>query len=176
MKKSLLLLLSSVVLVGGLLVAGPASVASGQGAKKILDFDTMVGVPRPFTGAANAIRGVSGGGLPWVIDQGKGKLRADGRIQVEVQGLVLDPNDADVIAAGLAGTNPVANFKAIVSCLSKNAAGTIATTVNVETDLFPASATGDSEIEDTVDLPEPCIAPIVFVTSPGGQWFAATGS
>ena len=176
MKKSLLLLLSSAVLVGAFLVAGPASVASGQGAKKILDFDTMVGVPRPFTGATNAIRGVPGGGLPWVIDQGKGKLRADGRIEVEVQGLVLDPNDADVIAAGLAGTNPVPNFKAIVSCLSRDDGGTTATTVNVETALFPASAAGDSEIEDTVDLPEPCIAPIVFVTSPGGQWFAATGS
>jgi hypothetical protein len=26
-----------------------------------------------------------------------------------------------------------------------------------------------------VDLPSPCIAPIVFVTSPNGAWFAATG-
>src|SRR5262245_25385962 len=176
MKKSALLLLSSVLVIAGFLVAGPASVASGQGAKKTLDFDTMVGGPRPFTGATNAIRTVPGGGLPWMVDEAKGKLRVDGRIEVEVQGLVLDPNDAQVIAAGLAGTNPVPNFKAIVSCLSRDAAGTTATTVNVETDLFPASPTGDSEIEDTVSLPEPCIAPIVLVPSPGGQWFAATGS
>jgi len=26
-----------------------------------------------------------------------------------------------------------------------------------------------------VGLPQPCIAPIVFVTSPTGAWFAATG-
>lgn len=173
MKKSALLLLSSVLVIAGFLVAGPASVASGQGAKKILDFDTMVGVPRPFTGAANAIRGVPGGGLPWVVDQAKGKLRVDGRIQVEVQGLVLDPNDPDVPAA-LKGTNPIPNFKAIVSCLTVT--GGAATTTNVETALFPASTSGDSMIEDTVNLPEPCIAPIVFVTSPAGQWFASTGS
>jgi hypothetical protein len=176
MKKSVLLLLSCVVLVGGLLAAGPASVAAGEGSKKILSFGTMVGVPRPYTGNTNAIRGIAGGGLPWVVDQANGKLRADGRIQVDVQGLVLDPNDAAVIAAGLAGTNPIPNFKAIVSCLSRDEAGTTATTVNVETGLFPATTTGDSEIEDTVDLPDPCIAPIVFVTSPTGQWFAATGS
>jgi hypothetical protein len=173
MKKSALLLLASVVLVAGVVVLGPAS-AIGQGAPKILEFDTMVGVPDPYTLPANAIRGVQGGGLPWVVDEAKGELRVDGRIEVEVEGLVLDPNDPDVPQA-VAGTNPVPNFKAIVSCLSRNAEGTIATTVNVETGLFPANAAGDSEIEDTVNLPEPCIAPIFFVTSPNGAWFAATG-
>jgi hypothetical protein len=63
---------------------------------------------------------------------------------------------------------------AIVSCLSKDAGGN-AITANVQTGLFPADTAGNSEIEDTVSLPEPCIAPIVFVTSPGGAWFAATG-
>ena len=175
MKKRVLLLLSCAVLVGGLLAAGPASVASDQGSTKILKFQTMVGVPRPYTGSTNAIRGVPGGGLPWVVGQAMGKLKANGRVQIEVQGLVLDPNDADVIAAGLAGKNPVPSFKAIVSCMSKDAAGTTATTVNVETALFPASMTGDSEIDGKVNLPKPCIAPIVFVTSPAGQWFATTG-
>ena len=172
MRKSALLFLATAMLVGGLIVAGPA--ASGQGGPKILKFDTMVGVPRPYTLAANAIRTVPGGGLPWVVDEAHGDLRVGGRIRVEVQGLVLDPNDPGV-PSNLRGVNPVPNFKAIVSCLSRNADGTVATTVNVETDLFPATMTGDSEIEDTVELPEPCIAPIVFVTSPTGAWFAATG-
>jgi hypothetical protein len=172
-KKSALSLLASLVLVAGVIVLGPAS-AIGQGAPKILEFDTMVGVPRPYTGATNAIRGVPGGGLPWVVDEATGELQVDGRIEVEVEGLVLDPDDPQVPPA-VAGTNPVPNFKAIVSCLSRDAEGTAATTVNVETGLFPASAAGDSQIEDTVSLPEPCIAPIVFVTSPTGAWFAATG-
>jgi hypothetical protein len=34
---------------------------------KILSFDTMTGVVRPFTGAANPIRGVPGGGIPWTL-------------------------------------------------------------------------------------------------------------
>jgi hypothetical protein len=34
---------------------------------------------------------------------------------------------------------------------------------------------GDAEIEDTVTLPSPCFAPIVFVTSTGNAWFAVTG-
>jgi hypothetical protein len=173
MRKNVLLLLSCVVLVVGLVAAGPASVATSN-RPKILKFQTMVGVPRPYTDAINAIRGVPGGGLPWVVDSANGKLRTDGHIVIQVEGLVLDPNDQGVIDAGLAGTNPVPNFKAIVSCLSKNAAGD-ATTSNVETGLFPASAAGDSEIEDNVNLPDPCIAPIVFVTSPTGQWFASTG-
>ena len=95
-------------------------------------------------------------------------------------GLVLDPNDPDVPPA-IAGTNPVPNFKAIVSCMSKDATTGAANTVNVSTDVFPADTAGNSMISDTVDLPQPCIAPIVFVTSPAttsvptGAWFAATG-
>ena len=60
MRKSALLSLASLMLVGGVIV-GPASLATGQGTPKILEFDTMVGVPRPYTGATNAIRD----GTPW---------------------------------------------------------------------------------------------------------------
>ena len=50
-----------------------------------------------------------------------------------------------------------------------------AITANGPTGLFPADAAGNSTIEDAVSLPEPCIPPIVFVTSPGDAWFAASG-
>jgi len=174
MRKSTPLVLAAILVVGGAIVGGRAPQAEGAGTAKILEFGTMVGVPRPYTGSTNAIRGVPGGGLPWVVDSAKGELKADGRIEVEVEGLVFDPNDPGTIAAGVAGRNTVPNFKAIVSCLSTDAGGA-AITVKVSTGLFPADATGDSSIEDTVTLPEPCIAPIVFVTSPTGSWFAATG-
>ncbi len=47
----------------------------------------------------------------------------------------------------------------------------------VVTGAFPATATGDSKIEDTVALPSPCVAPIVFVGPGTGavRWFSATG-
>jgi hypothetical protein len=148
--------------------------------KRILQFDTMAGVPRPYTGSANAIRGVPGGGLPWVLSAVRGELAADGHLELAVQGLVFDPNDPTVIERGLANQNTVPFFRAIVSCLSKDAGGA-PSTVNLMTDLFPATTGyadaggGNSRIEAHLALPSPCIAPIVFITSPSGAWFASTG-
>ena len=101
--------------------------------------------------------------MPWKIGDASADLRADGRLQVEVEGLVLAST----------GTNLVGQFKAIVSCQTTvNGAAAVA---NVSSPLVAASPTGDAEIDTTIALPSPCIAPIVFVTSPGGAWFAATG-
>jgi hypothetical protein len=132
----------------------------------------MAAVVGPYVGAANPIRGVPGGGLPWAIDEGRGELRVDGKFEVEVEGLVL--LDAPPVPENLRGTNPITDFRAIVSCQTIDGAGGAAVEI-VLTGLFPATTTGDSSIEATVDLPSPCFAPIVFVTSPGGAWFAVTG-
>jgi hypothetical protein len=138
---------------------------------KILEFDTMVGVPAGLTGAQSVVplRGISGGGLPWAIAEASGELSANGHLEISVQGLVL--------AAGAnAGSNPVANFRGLVSCVKSD--GTFA---NIPTDLFPATTGpaseggGNAKIEADVVLPQPCIAPIIFVTNPNGGWFAATG-
>ncbi len=134
----------------------------------------MIGVPRPYTGPTNAIRGIPGGGLPWVISFGKGELKGDGSLEIKVKGLVLDPSDPAVIAGGRGGTNPSPVFKVLVSCMSKDAAGN-AVVSNVSTDPFPATPTGNAQIEAQLSLPSPCIAPIIFVTSGTGSWFAATG-
>jgi hypothetical protein len=141
---------------------------------KLLQFDSMIGVPRPYTGPANAIRNVPGGGLPWVTALGKGKVSPQGDVDVLVRGLVFDPNDQAVIERGIGGTNTVPAFKAGVSCLSKDAAGT-PITVNISMGLFPADVDGNAHIMDVVALRAPCIAPILFIASPGGAWFASTG-
>ncbi|HHY55390.1 MAG TPA: hypothetical protein GYA08_08130 [Chloroflexi bacterium] len=151
--------------------------ASADETPRLLEFKTMAGVSRPYTGGANAIRGVSGGGLPWVLKSAKGELRADGTLEVKVKGLVFDPNDPVVIERGLAGQNTVPEFRAIVSCQSVDGNGN-ATVVNLATAPFPATTglgAGDAEIETRLSLPSPCIAPIIFVTNPAGAWFAATG-
>lgn len=163
----------AVMLVLSIFFASSSISTASADESKVLEFNTMIGVPRPYTGATNAIRGVPGGGRPWVVDFGRGKLEPDGEIDILVKGLVFDPNDQSNIDAGLAGRNTVPNFKAIVSCLSKD--GDTAITVNVETGLFPADEAGNAHIKDMVDLPQPCIAPIIFVASPGGAWFASTG-
>jgi len=173
MKKFMLVTMIMILALSTFLLAGSVSTASAD-ESKVLQFNTMIGVPRPYTGGTNAIRGVPGGGLPWVIEFGKGKLNPDGDLDVLVKGLVLDPNDPAVIAGGRGGTNPIPNFMAIVSCMSKDANGNAAI-ANVSTGLFPADTAGNAHIQDTVTLPQPCIAPIIFVTNPGGAWFAATG-
>jgi len=173
MKNNKFVNLIVVLVITAFFFAGTVSRASAD-ESKLLEFNNMIGVPRPYTGAANAIRGVPGGGLPWVIEFGKGKVSPEGNVDVLVKGLVFDPNDQAVIDRGIGGTNTVANFKVIVSCLSKDADGNT-TTVNVSTGLFPADTTGNAHIKDTVVLPSPCIVPILLVTSPTGAWFATTG-
>lgn len=168
-------LLAALTLVLALFAVRPAAPVNADDLA-ILKFSTLIGVPKGLTGTTSPIRGLNGGGLPWVVAGAEGKLTTTGKLDVQVTGLVLDPTDPTVIARGLAGDNPVGSFRAVVSCLS-NTGGV----VNVMTGLFPATTGlasaggGDAEIETTLSLPQPCIAPIIFVTSPGGAWFAVTG-
>jgi len=141
----------------------------------VLRFDTMTPVTGPFQGTANPIRGVNGGGLPWILKSAHGTLTRDGRLFVRVHGLVL-ANDPSV-PAQLRDTNPFPDYRALVSCQTIGA-GNTATVTNVSTADFKASSKGDSTIFTKISLPKPCFAPIVFVTGPTGTdaWFAVTGS
>lgn len=157
----------------GLLPVLATSSPAGADPGTILKFTTMTPVTGPYVGTANPIRTVPGGGLPWMITAGTGSLKSDGHLLVHVRGLVLA--DQSPVPPALQGTNPIPGFRAIVSCQSIGPGGT-ATVTNVSTAQFPASTKGNADINATVSLPRPCIAPIVFVTSPGGAWFAAAGS
>jgi hypothetical protein len=161
------ILLAAVLAIG---IAVQASIA-GSSDENVLEFDTMAPVVGPFVGGAHPIRGVPGGGLPWQIAQANGELRANGALEIEVHGLVL--LNGDPVPPDLRGTNPIPSFRGLVSCRTiKNGH---AATRNVSTGDFPASRAGDAEIRATIRLPNPCFAPIVFVTSPTGLWFAVTG-
>ena len=67
-------------------------------------------------------------------------------------------------------------FHAVVSCQSVDDAGA-PMVASVRTADVAASPTGDADIAETVSLPQPCVAPIVFVSGGSGigSWFAATG-
>jgi hypothetical protein len=94
------------------LVAVAASSGSDD-SRTVLEFDVLAPVSEPFTGTANPIRDVAGGGLPWELDSARGELRADGTLKVRVDGLVLARRAP--VPAALQGTNPIPAFKAIVS-------------------------------------------------------------
>jgi hypothetical protein len=146
--------------------ASAAIAKSGDKPRQLLGWQTMVGVPEAFTDTQAPIRGINGGGIPWTLTAARGELSTTGELEITVDGLVL--------ATTL--SNPIASFRATVSCLAAD--GPVQ---NVQTAAFPATTGlastggGDSTIEAQVSLPDPCIAPIVFVTSPGGAWFASTG-
>lgn len=140
----------------------------------VLAFSTMRGnVPNL------EINGNRSAGAPWVIHDGDGILTSDGRLNILIRGLVLAPS----VANG-AGTNPVHEFRAIVSCTTViNGRQEV---INITTDAFPASAKGNCLIHDHITLPNPCYAPMIFVgPAPadvesdteieGGTWFAVTG-
>jgi hypothetical protein len=152
----------------------PSAVTASQ--TKILEFDSMTGVPAAFTGTQRPILGVNGGGRPWVISTAKGELTTSGKLELVFTGVVFDPTDPGVIAAGLANRNTVANMKVVAACYTKD--GGIA---QISTPLFPVTTGfasdggGSGQVEAQLALPQPCIAPVVFITSPGGAWFAATG-
>ena len=170
----LLAAVGGAALVSAAAVQGVAA-SAGPGPATVLKFSTMTPVTGPYVGAANPIRGVVGGGLPWILTAGTGSLKRDGHLVVRVRGLVL-ARQAPVPPA-LQGINPFPDFRALVSCQSIGA-GSMATVTNISTGDFSANAAGNSTINARVSLPRPCIAPIVFVTGPTGTdaWFAATGS
>lgn len=163
MKKAFALLLTACLL-------SPVFAQGGDGdARNLFNFHRLAAVVPPFTGPTNAIRGIGGAGAPWQIANGHAGLNASGKLEVHVRGLVLVSN----------GTNPIANFAAILSCQSFDAAKS-PTVVNLVAGISPATAAGDADIEGTVQLPSPCFAPIVFVAIPAtatapARWLAVSG-
>lgn len=136
------------------LTTGAATAGPGT---KLLDA-SMTGIPQ----GGLVLDGVAGGGIPWMLDRGDARLFADGRLEVSVRHLVL--------ASGAnAGTNPIPTGRAIVACAGVDP---------ILTDTVPYSPEGNATVETHVDLPAPCLAPVVFFagqTGAGPRWFAVTG-
>jgi hypothetical protein len=141
--------------------------------RDVQDFATAFANVSPFIGAAGAISGVTAAPLPWAVRSIRGDLDSDGQLNINVRGLVLANDPA--VPANLRGTNPVPFFAAVVTC--RVPSGNTFTTTKVISNNFPATMPGgDAEIHQRLTLPEPCVGPYVFVTSPnGGVWFAVTG-
>ena len=144
-----------------LMLVAAAGINAGASESRLIEFDSMTPVTGAAVGAVND-RGITGGGLPWVISTGTGSVDRQGHVSVSVTGLVLP-------AVGNT-TGPIKQFSAAVSCLTPDGVE------NVTTGLFPTTSSGDSTIVATVALPHPCKSPEVFVgtTRANGQfiWFA----
>jgi hypothetical protein len=132
--------------------------SASAGGKKILD-TSLTGIP---TGGL-VLDTIVGGGVPWALDDGRAKLFDDGRLQVEVEGLVLNTTPPNP-------TNPIPTARVIVTC------GHV---VAARSQIVPFSPEGDGKVKTTVSLPSPCLAPTVFwvgITATGAErWFAVSG-
>lgn len=148
MSRAIRVTLSLALLIA--LAVATVSTASAGG-RKVFD-STFAGLPVPGT----VLDGLTGGGAPWVIEDGKAIVFADGRLHVEVEGLIIPT----------LGRNPVATGKAVVTCGGVKVA---------ETALVPFSPEGDAEIDAVVTLPSPCQGLTVFFTNATDRWFAVTG-
>lgn len=151
-----------------------AEAADLRSGRTVLAFHTMYAVDGPFVGDANPIRDVIGDELPWEITGFvHGELTSGGRLRILVHGLVFadDPS----VPPELVGTNDEAEFRGLVSCLTETDEDAVET-ANVVTDGFRATPRGDSFINARVELPNPCIAPIVMILAGSeDKWFAVTG-
>ncbi len=136
----------------------------------VLVFDTMQAVSEPFLGSARPVRNLAGDDQPWTLRSGNGELRGNGYLLLKVRGLLLQTPSAQ-------GKNPLAYFRAAVSCITMDEDGWL----NVKTvfsqngpeAMLGDPGRGDANITERLDLPNPCISPIVFITSPDGRWLAA---
>jgi hypothetical protein len=147
--------------------------AKADAPRLLIGFQTMYGVDGPFVGTANPIRGINGDDLPWEVEHFvRGALTTHGRLSIVVRGLVF--KDDPSVPPELRGKNDEANFRGAVSCLTES--DETVPTVNVVTQGFAANEEGDSNINAKVELPNPCVAPIVFVLAGSeDKWFAVTG-
>jgi hypothetical protein len=107
------------------------------------------------------IHGVARGGVPWQLDRGSVRLRQDGRLRVDVRGLVIPGNGT---------TGPVHTISASLFCGAD-------TTAAAMTPAVPISSDGNARIDARVSLPAKCLAPVVFVNPNGNAaaYIAASG-
>lgn len=145
---------------------------SQPGKKLILSFKTMFGVNGLFLGETNPVRGVDGDELPWILRSAKGRLFSDGLLIIRVRGLIF-PDDPSV-PEELRGINDEPYFRGLVSCLTEENGAIVER--NIITEGFPATIRGNSDIVAHVELPRPCVAPVVMVLAGSeDKWFSVTG-
>lgn len=118
-----------------------------------------------------AIGDVGSCGKIWKLKSGKAQLKADGRLEVEVKGLVLNDPTTGEFNGTPDGVDGVA---AAVVCSTPEGAKVVA-----QTDVVPLAKSGDAKVKAKVSLPNGCIAPQIVLRERYegkiGGWLAATG-
>ena len=147
------------VMLGIVSLVGSAAAHEGRGGR-VIDAQLFGSHPLPPDGNGVTLFGVDPGGKPWVIASSDAEARRNGRIEVEVRGLVIP-------GVGVGGV------RTITASLYCNGASV------GETEAVPLSAAGNAEIRDRIPrAPDPCLVPAILVHPNGGEgvYIAATGA
>jgi hypothetical protein len=143
--------------VGSLALAFGASASRAKGSSQRPVFRSSLA---PCTAGGPTIHGVGPCLDSWSLEEGSVSLGAGGRLDLEVEGLV-------VTATGTA--SPVTDISAALFCGADTN-----TTPAATTEFVPISTDGDASIETTVTLPSACVAPIVVVNFAKGPTHITT--
>jgi hypothetical protein len=164
-------LLCIITLLAAVLPTLAVSGSKSQGV--VLSFKNMFAVSGPFT--STNLRDIPGDAQEWTINKMiKGQLDANGRLDIKVRGLLQGGNPP----------NPEPEFYAAVSCLTtgedvNNPPNLTVVTENVITSGFSADPDGNANIKAKLQLPSPCVAPVVMILNgdpnDNGVWLAVTG-
>jgi hypothetical protein len=139
--------------------------------RTLLAFNSMFGVDAPFLGNTNPVHGFNGDTEPWSIRNGTGTLDTDGNLAVLIKGLVFSDNPDPTRI----GKNDEEEFRAVVVCTTVQSDGTTVTESSVTTPGFHADGSGNAVIRSRVELPDPCLEPVVLVIGGESEWLAMTG-
>ncbi len=155
-RRTLLTALTVLSAVVALVFALAAGGDDGNGGK-LLDSSLAPSLPTDA-----AFHGVGPGGVPWQLDRGDVRIKADGEFDLELRGLVIP---------SLGTPGPVTTVAASLFC------GADASTAAATTGQVPLSGQGDARIEANLSLPATCLAPIVLVHPNGGtaRYISITG-
>jgi hypothetical protein len=146
-----------VAAVGALALPALGATARGDG-RSLLETSLAPSMPSDPT-----FHGVAPGGLPWALDEGDARLERDGRLIVEVDGLVIPIEHTVGDRTFPPGTaRPVKSVSASLFCGADSDTVPAATTKSV-----PITRGGDARVDDRIDLPDTCLAPIVMVHPDG---------
>ena len=150
----------ALVLGAAIIALAVVPAAIGDGKQDLLRSGVAGSTPAPD---GPVLFGVSPGGKPWVADRHSSiRVERDGDVRVKVRGLVIP-------VAPFNGTNPVATLAASLVCNGM---------VVATTDAVPFSPAGDASIRAEMDIPTPCLAPVVLLrpsAAPAAPYIAASG-
>ena len=161
MKRSIGAAVVVAVVLGIVSLAGSAAADEGHGhGGRVIDSKLFGSHPLPPLGDGVPLFEVNPGGAPWVIASSDAEARRNGRIEVEVRGLLIPG----------VGVGAVQTITASLYCNGAPVG---------ETDAVPLSAAGDARIRDRIPrAPNPCLVPAILVHPNGidGVYIAATGA